>query len=183
MEKDKILLEIARLSILSEFDSTIKIDKDSLKKEFPFLNEKGACFVTLNLYGRLRGCIGSLIAHRTLIDDIISNARSAAFSDLRFPRLSYEEFKDLDIEISILTPPIKLQYSSIEDLKNKIIPNKHGVILEYQNKSATFLPQVWEQIPDFYDFFTQLSLKAGFSSSCLDFYPTIYTYTVSKVKS
>ena len=183
MEKDKILLKIAQLSILSEFDDTIKIDKVSLKKEFPFLNEERACFVTLNLNGKLRGCIGSLIAHKSLIDDVISNARSAAFSDLRFPRLSYEEFKNINIEISILTPPLKLEYSSLEELRNKIIPNKHGVTLECQNKSATFLPQVWEQIPDFDNFFRQLSLKAGFETSCLDLNPTIYTYTVTKVKS
>ena len=183
MEKERVLIELARVSILSEFNNTIQIDKDSLKKKFPFLNEKGACFVTLNLNGKLRGCVGSLIAHRSLIDDIISNAKSAAFSDSRFQRLTYEEFEKIEIEISILTPPIRLEYSSVEDLKNKIIPNKHGVILEYQNKRATFLPQVWEQIPDFYNFFTQLSLKAGFESSCLAFNPTIYTYTVSKVES
>ena len=182
MEKNRIILELARVSILSEFNNTIKIDEDSLKKKFPFLNEERACFVTLNLNGRLRGCIGSLIAHRSLIHDIISNAKSAAFSDPRFPRLTYEEFANIEIELSILTPPTKLEYSSIEDLKNKIIPNKHGVILKYQNKSATFLPQVWDQIPDFYNFFKQLSLKAGFKLSCLDLNPTIYIYTVSKVK-
>ena len=182
MDKHRVLLELAQVSILSEFNPTIEINKDSLKKKYPFLNEVRACFVTLNLNGKLRGCVGSLIAHRSLIDDVISNARNAAFSDLRFSKLTYEEFENLEIEISILTPPLRLEYSSIEDLKNKIIPNKHGVILRYKNKSATFLPQVWEQIPDFYDFFTQLSLKAGFQSSCLNSNPTIYTYTVSKVK-
>ena len=183
MDKHRVLLELAQVSILSEFNPTIEINKDSLKKKYPFLNEERACFVTLNLNGKLRGCVGSLIAHRSLIDDVISNARNAAFSDLRFSKLTYEEFENLEIEISILTPPLRLEYSSIEDLKNKIIPNKHGVILRYKNKSATFLPQVWEQIPDFYNFFTQLSLKAGFESSCLAFNPTIYTYTVSKVES
>lgn len=183
MGKNSVLMELARVSILSEFNNTIQINKDSLKKKYPFLNEKRACFVTLNLNGKLRGCVGSLIAHRSLIDDIISNAKSAAFSDPRFQRLTYEEFQNIEIEISILTPPVRLEYSSVEDLRNKIIPNKHGVILKYENKSATFLPQVWEQIPNFYDFFTQLSLKAGFQSSCLDFNPIIYIYTVSKVKS
>jgi hypothetical protein len=182
MKKYEVLLEIARLSILNEFDDSVTIDKDGLKKEFPFLNEQGACFVTLNLDGSLRGCIGSLVAHQSLIDDIISNARSAAFSDLRFPRLTYSEFKNISIEISILTPSIKLDYSSLEDLKSKIIPNKHGVILECQNKRATFLPQVWEQLPNFDDFFTHLSLKAGFLGSCLSLNPSIYTYTVIKVK-
>lgn len=182
MKMEEILLEVARISILNEFNNSFKIDKASLKRKFPILNEKRACFVTINLNDKLRGCIGSLVAHRILIEEIISNAHNSAFSDLRFPRLTYEEFKKIDIEISILTPTIKLEYTGIEDLKSKIKPFEHGVILEYQNKKATFLPQVWEQIPSFDDFFEQLSKKAGFSKSCLDLHPVICIYTVSKIK-
>ena len=182
MKIENILLEIARTSILNEFTHSFKIDKESLKKKFPILNEKRACFVTINLDGKLRGCIGSLVAHRTLLEEIISNAHNSAFSDLRFSRLTYEEFRKIDIEISILTPAVKLEYTGIEDLKTKIKPFEHGVILEYQNKRATFLPQVWDQIPLFDDFFTQLSKKAGFSKSCLDSHPIICTYTASKIK-
>ena len=182
MKIENILLEIARTSILNEFNHSFKIDKESLKKKFPILNEIRACFVTINLDGKLRGCIGSLVAHRTLLEEIISNAHNSAFSDLRFSRLTYEEFRKIDIEISILTPAVKLEYTGIEDLKTKIKPFEHGVILEYQNKRATFLPQVWDQIPLFDDFFTQLSKKAGFSKSCLDSHPIICTYTASKIK-
>ena len=182
MKIEEILLEIARISILNEFNNSFKIDKESLKKKFPILNEKRACFITLLLNGNLRGCTGSLVAHRPLLEDIISNAYCSAFSDLRFPRLTYEEFKKIDIEISILTPAIKLAYKDIEDLRAKIKPFEHGVILEYQNKRATFLPQVWEQIPSFDDFFEQLSKKAGFSKSCLDLHPIICTYTTTKIK-
>ncbi|MBP7770151.1 MAG: AmmeMemoRadiSam system protein A [Aliarcobacter sp.] len=182
MKVEDILLELARNSILNEFTQSFKIDKESLKKEFPLLNEQRACFVTLNLDGNLRGCIGSLVAHQTLLEDIISNAYSCAFSDLRFPRLSYEEFKKIKIELSILTPAVKLKYENIEDLKNKIKPYEHGVILEYQNKRATFLPQVWEQLSTFDSFFEHLSKKAGFSKSCLDLHPNIHTYTAIKIK-
>jgi AmmeMemoRadiSam system protein A len=182
MKIEEILLEIARISILNEFNHSFKIDKESLKKKFPLLNEKRACFVTINLDGKLRGCIGSLVAHRTLLEEIISNAHNSAFSDLRFPRLTKEEFKKIDIEISILTPAVKLEYTGIEDLKTKIKPFEHGVILESKNKRATFLPQVWEQIPSFDDFFEQLSKKAGFSKSCLESHPIICTYTATKIK-
>ena len=182
MKIEEVLLEVARTSILNEFNHSFKIDKESLKKEFPVLNEQRACFVTLTIDGKLRGCVGSLVAHRTLLEDILSNAYSSAFSDLRFSRLSYEEFKKIKIEISILTPAIKLEYKTLEDLRTKIKPFEHGIILECQNKRATFLPQVWEQIPNFDDFFSQLSKKAGFTASCLDLNPTIYTYTALKIK-
>lgn len=182
MKIEEVLLEIARASILNEFNNSFKIDKESLKKEFPILNEQRATFVTINLNGTLRGCIGSLVAHKSLLEDIISNAYSSAFSDLRFPRLSYDEFQKISIEISVLTPAIRLEYDGIEDLKNKIKPFEHGVILECQNKRATFLPQVWEQIPNFDEFFTHLSKKAGFATSCLELNPSIYTYTALKIK-
>ena len=95
MKIEEILLEIARISILNEFNNSFKIDKESLKKKFPILNEKRACFVTITLNGKLRGCIGSLVAHRTLLEEVISNAHNSAFSDLRFPRLTKEEFKKI----------------------------------------------------------------------------------------
>lgn len=182
MKVEQALLEVARNSILHEFNSSFIIDKEALIKEHPILSEQRACFVTLNLNGRLRGCIGSLIAHKPLIDDVIHNAYNAAFSDLRFNRLSPEEFKHISIEISVLTPAIKLPYENVEDLKEKIKVGEHGVILELDGKRATFLPQVWEQIPNFDDFFTQLSKKAGFTDSCLEDLPTIYTYTAIKIK-
>jgi len=182
MKIENILLELARVSILNEFNNSFKIDKQMLLKKFPVLNEQRACFVTINLNNKLRGCIGSLVAHRSLLEDVLDNAHGSAFSDLRFNRLTYEEFNDINIEISVLTPAIKLPYENVEDLKNKIKVGVHGVILELEGKRATFLPQVWEQIPSFDNFFTQLSKKAGFDDLCLDKNPTIYTYTATKIK-
>ena len=179
---EQVLLEVARNTILSEFDSSFEINKEKLIEKYPILNEQRACFVTLNLSGRLRGCIGSLVAHRSLLDDVISNAYNAAFSDLRFNRLTALEFKNIDIEISVLTPAVKLEYENTQDLKEKIKIDEHGVILELEGKRATFLPQVWEQLSSFEEFFTQLSKKAGFSQNCLEHKPSIYTYTAIKIK-
>ena len=179
---EQVLLEVARNAILSECNDSFEINKEKLVNKFPVLNEQRACFVTLNLDGRLRGCIGSLVAHRSLIDDVVLNAYNAAFSDLRFDRLTPQEFKQIDIEISVLTPAVKLPYENIDDLKEKIKIGEHGVILELDGERATFLPQVWQQIPNFDGFFTQLSKKAGFSDNCLSSHPTIYTYTAIKIR-
>jgi len=181
MKVGNVLLKLASNAIENEFDENIKID-DSIKKEFDILNEHRATFVTLNLNGKLRGCIGSLIAHRSLFEDIIHNAKAAAFSDLRFDRLSLQEFKSIEIEISILTPFKELVYKDLDDLKQKLIPLKHGVILELDGKRATFLPQVWEQLPTFDAFLSQLCKKAGLDPSNLSGYPQIKTYEVEKIK-
>lgn len=179
---EQVLLEVARNSILSEFNDAFNIDREKLLDKYPVLKEQRACFVTLNLNGRLRGCIGSLVAHRSLLDDVISNAYNAAFSDMRFDRLTPVEFKNIQIELSVLTPAAKLPYEDENDLRDKIKINEHGVILELDGKRATFLPQVWEQLTTFDEFFTQLSKKAGFSQNCLENKPTIYTYTAIKIK-
>ncbi|WP_417328268.1 AmmeMemoRadiSam system protein A [Halarcobacter sp.] len=181
MKIEDVLLKLAHDAINYEFDNTISID-NSLKEQLPILNEQRATFVTLNLNNNLRGCMGSLVAHRTLFEDIIHNARAAAFSDFRFNRLSQEEFQDIEIEISILTPAQELEYKNLEDLKQKLIPNKHGVILELDGKRATFLPQVWEQLPTFEAFISNLCKKAGLDPNNLTGYPKIQTYEVEKIK-
>lgn len=177
----ELLKDIAKKSIKSKFDNKIKIDKEKLLKEFSFLNEKRATFVTLTLNGELRGCIGSLVATKTLLDDLISNSYMAAFEDPRFLELRAEEFEKIDIEISLLTKPKKIEYSNFNDLKKQIIPNKHGVILEFKAKRSTFLPQVWQQLPNFDDFFSQLCYKGGFEVD-ENFRPDIYIYEVEKIK-
>ncbi len=182
MENEKLLLELASKSIESEFDSSIEFDKEKLLNENSFLNEQRATFVTLTLNGKLRGCIGSLLAHRTLLEDILHNAKAAAFADLRFDRLTKQEFKKVKIEISILTVPQVLEYSDFEDLQKKLVPNKHGVILELDGKRATFLPQVWEQLPSFNDFMVHLCKKAGLNPNSLPALPKIQTYEAIKIK-
>ena len=177
----KIFLEIAKGAIVSKFNHKV-IDKEKILKAYPELAEQGAVFVTLKKRDNLRGCIGSLIAHRSLLDDIISNAISSAFSDPRFPPLSENELKQIKIEVSLLSPYKKLTYRDKEDLKKKIRVNIDGIILKLGSNQATFLPQVWEDIPDFDSFFAHLCNKADLSPNCLEHHPTIYTYQVEKIE-
>ena len=180
--ENQILLDITKKSIEKKFDETVKIDKTKLLADFPFLAKNGATFVTLTLNGQLRGCIGSLQAYRPLLDDLISNAHAAAFEDSRFYELTRDEFKKVKIEISILSTPVEVIYKDIEDLKSKIKPNIHGVILQKDGRRSTFLPQVWEQLPTFEEFFSHLCYKGSFEENCLEFHPQIFTYKVKKIK-
>jgi AmmeMemoRadiSam system protein A len=181
MKKD-ILLKIAKDAILSEFDNR-KIDRENLIREYPELLKRGAVFVTIKERGELRGCIGSLVAHRPLIDDLIENAKSAAFRDPRFLPLKRDEIDDINLEISILSPYKEIEYRDINDLKKKIRPNIDGVVLKLNGYQATFLPQVWEELPTFEEFFAHLCLKAGINpKGCLEAHPQIYTYQVEKIE-
>jgi len=171
-----ILLKIARASILEEFERKKLINKEELIKEYPFLSEERATFVTLKIAGNLRGCIGSILPRMSLIDDVIYNAKQAAFADPRFEPLTPEEYEQIHIEVSILTIPEKLEYEDEKDLKRKIRPKVDGVILSLADKQATFLPSVWDELPIFELFFGHLCMKAGMNGDCLKYHPLIYTY-------
>ena len=158
----------------------IHLDKTPFLEAMPELAQNGAVFVTLTIHGRLRGCIGSLIAHRSLIDDLISNAEAAAFRDPRFPPLSQSEWDETDVEVSLLTPPEEVRYRDAADLKGMLRPGRDGVIIRYGNHQATFLPQVWDELSDFDTFFSHLGLKAGIGSDPLAYHPEVYTYQVEK---
>ena len=177
-----ILLRIAKTAILSRFDATLELDKKNLLLQHPFLNEKGAAFVTLNYETKLRGCIGTIIPHQTLLEDIIQNALSAAFSDPRFSPLNADEFDGLTLEVSVLTPPSALEYSDYEDLKSKIEPHKDGLILKYGSYQGTFLPQVWEQLPSPHLFLEHLSYKANANPTIYENHPDIFVYQVEAIK-
>lgn len=176
---DKFYLTIAREAILSAFENS-QIDTNALLRAYPDLAQSYATFVTLTLHGKLRGCIGSLIAHRPLVEDLISNAKSAAFRDPRFAPLSPEEFSEIRIEVSLLTPPQRVDYHSKSELKGLIRPLIDGVILRHGNHQATFLPQVWDDLEDFDSFFDHLGMKAGLGADPLSHHPEIYTYQVQK---
>jgi len=182
MDKKKVLLTLARAAIAKELGIPYKADIERIRAENPWLEEKGAVFVTLNTAssGALRGCIGSIIAHRSLFDDLMQNAKSAAFGDPRFNALSEEEFHQIRVEVSLLTPPQPLSYSSIEELKEKIRIGIDGVILKAGVHQATFLPQVWEQLPNFELFMSHLCQKAGMEPGCLGRYPEIFVYQVEE---
>lgn len=179
---NQLLLDLAKASIKDELFGSSSIDKVQLQSEYPYLNEERATFVTLYLDNRLRGCIGSLLPQRQLIDDICYNAKAAAFHDYRFQPVTKEEFDVLQIEISLLSLPQEVIYSSLEELKEKIQPGRDGVILQKHNDKATFLPQVWEQLPTFELFFEHLCQKAGLCKDCLKNVPKIETYQVEKIQ-
>ena len=176
-----LYLQIAKEAIKVHYDG-LTLDKEAILKQYPQLGLPKATFVTLTLYEQLRGCIGSLIAHRPLLDDLISNAHSAAFGDPRFLPLTLEEFKDIKIEVSLLSEPKLLPYTTKETLKSEIHSGVDGVILRLGNYQATFLPQVWEELNDFETFFAHLGMKAGIGSDPLSYHPEVYIYQVEKIK-
>jgi len=154
--RGRLLTALARAAIAAEFGAPWPA--------FPrpvWLDEPAATFVTLTLHGQLRGCIGSLEAHRSLYDDVTHNARAAAFGDPRFPPLAADEFPAVRIEVSVLTAPQPLQFSSEADALRRLRPGIDGVILQYGRRRATFLPQVWEQLPEPREFLAHLKQKAG----------------------
>ncbi len=125
------------------------------------LQQPAACFVTLKTKGQLRGCIGSLEAHRSMVEDVAHNADAAAFSDPRFPPLREEELAGLELDISLLTPAEEMHFTSEEELLSQLQPGIDGLILEEGYRRGTFLPSVWEQLPSSEQFLQHLKLKAG----------------------
>lgn len=164
----KALLILARKSLELKIlgQSTLQ-DNASF---FPELKNIAGAFVTLNYQNNLRGCIGQLEGRMPLIDLIPEMALSAAFKDSRFNPVTAQELSLIKIEISVLTPP---QKALLED----IIPNQHGVILSCGYQSSTFLPQVWEQLPQKELFLSALCQKGGMNKNCYqDPKTTIQTY-------
>jgi AmmeMemoRadiSam system protein A len=158
-----VLLEIARKSI--ELASNGKrLPTVDLNKYPDILRNDGASFVTLTINGALRGCIGTLEAYQPLILDVVEHAVAAAVDDFRFHPVRPEEVSSISIEISVLTKPVRLNYSGLDDLLDKLEPGKDGVILKDGRMRATFLPQVWEQLPDKNEFLSHLCSKMGASS-------------------
>lgn len=150
------------------------------REDHAFLHEAGATFVTLVRHGKLRGCIGTLQAHRKLLADVKANAKAAAFLDPRFEPLTATELRSTRIEVSLLTAPEQIGFGSQDEAIALLRPNVDGVILEYGDKRGTFLPQVWEQLPDARSFFAHLKQKAGLPA---DFWADgirLSRYTVTK---
>ncbi|HEY6897489.1 MAG TPA: AmmeMemoRadiSam system protein A [Rhodocyclaceae bacterium] len=152
----KALLVLARNAIAAELGANT-----APATTHPDISKHGACFVTLTQHGQLRGCIGSLEAHRPLIDDVRANAVAAAFEDPRFPPLGLMELPRTKIEVSLLTAPEPLSFGDEADALARLRPYTDGVILEYGAHRATFLPQVWEQLPEPEVFISHLKQKAG----------------------
>jgi len=171
------LLIRARNAISGEFSRQSIPEPDAVELAAP-----GAVFVTLTQEGRLRGCIGSLEAWRLLDADVRANARAAAFRDPRFPPLTVEELQRTRVEVSLLTPAVPMTFTGEEDALRQLRPGIDGVILEYGGHRGTFLPQVWESLPDRHAFFAYLKQKAGLPA---DFWAPdvkLFRYEVQKWK-
>jgi len=155
----KILLDLARQSILDAIHEGPRpnVDLDSLPDR---LKDPGASFVTLTRSGTLRGCIGTLKHQFPLAQDVVLRARAAATDDPRFPPLQADEFWDTEIEISVLTTPVPLQYGSPDEIPTLLVPGVDGVTITQGLKRATFLPQVWQKVSDPEQFLTLLCQKA-----------------------
>lgn len=153
----EFVTEICKKSILSGFQLG-QFDIENVPAVF---EQKGASFVTLELDGKLRGCIGSIVPHRNLINDLAENAHSAAFKDPRFNPLDIKDFENIKIKVSLLSKPERIEFSGEEDLLAKITPYKDGIIIRDGNNQAVYLPEVWEQLPDKKLFLSELKIKAG----------------------
>ncbi len=166
-EDQQTCLQIAQESIDHglQHGTAIKISSSDYSDD---LQQNLATFVTLHKNGELRGCIGTLEAYQPLINDIAEHAFAAAFNDPRFPALDKNEFEQLDVKISVLGKPEAMTFEDEKDLLQQIRPSIDGLILEHRYNRGTFLPSVWEQLPDKKDFLNHLKIKAGFSAHWWD---------------
>ncbi|QQS01860.1 MAG: AmmeMemoRadiSam system protein A [Austwickia sp.] len=185
-DRGEILVGLAERAIRAGLDLPVPVVDSSAgpQPEPAWLAEPGAAFVTLHVPGgggrpRLRGCIGTIEPYRSLREDVQGNARAAAFSDPRFPALTAPELAHLDIEVSVLSPREPLPYADRADLVAQLRPGVDGLVLEYGGRRGTYLPQVWDQIPDPADFLASLVTKArlpqGFWSDDI----VLWRYTVT----
>lgn len=177
MADGNILLKLARGSIESAFGIPGSPIENS-----PWLQQPGATFVTLAMYGDLRGCIGSLEAWRTLREDVCQNALSAAFRDPRFPPLQKHELGDVRLEVSLLSPQQPMSFTDEIDALAQLRPGEDGVVLETGHHRGTFLPQVWEQLPSPRKFMAHLKRKAGLPENFWSPDVKLHRYTVEKWK-
>jgi MEMO1 family protein len=158
----RFLIELARKSVTAAVTDGEAPKEDA---EVPAkFRERRACFVTLTRDGELRGCIGGLFPEESLYQAVIRRARSAAIEDSRFLPVQPDELKQIEIEVSVLTVPKPLAFNSPEDLLVKLRPGIDGVVLEAKGRRATYLPQVWRQLPDKRTFLGELAQKAGLAA-------------------
>lgn len=175
----KFVIDVCKESILAGLNE----EKPKFKQIPGVFNQLGACFVTLEKSGNLRGCIGSIIAHRPLIDDLIKNAQNSAFSDSRFQPLRRDEFEDLSIDVSLLSIPEKMNFKDEADLLAQIRPFVDGIIIKDGVYQAVYLPSVWEQLNEKEIFLNSLKIKAGMPPKHFSDTFEAFRFTTEYIKS
>lgn len=175
----KEVIDICKKSIASRWDKK-QID---IKHLPPVFNQIGASFVTLKKDGGLRGCIGSIIAHKPLVEDLIKNAQSSAFGDPRFNPVEQDEVKELSMDVSLLSEPAKMTFTDENDLLNQIKPFEDGIIIKDGAYQAVYLPSVWEELPDKQDFLKSLKIKAGMAPQHFSNTFEAYRFTSEYIES
>ena len=177
MDKGQILLPLARSAIASALGQA-----QGAPAHAAWLQEKGATFVTLTQGGELRGCIGTLEAHRSLLEDVQANALAAALRDPRFAPLQHAELSYTRVEVSLLSASEAIAFESEQHALAQLRPEVDGIIFEYGHYRSTFLPQVWEQLPDPETFMAHLKRKAGLAPNFWAAGVKLSRYTVAKWK-
>jgi hypothetical protein len=175
--RGSILLPIARAAISTALGQPLQVAEDAI-----WLQELGACFVTLTQQGQLRGCIGTLEAYRPLLVDVKANAVNAAMRDPRFRPLTAAELPVTEIEVSVLSTMEAMHFDGERDALTQLRPGIDGVVLEFDRRRSTFLPQVWEQLPTAAEFMAHLKQKAGLPVEFWAEGMRLSRYTVSKWK-
>lgn len=181
-EEKQTLLKIAReaIELVVQEKTLLKLNIDSYTAA---LREHGASFVTLTMQHQLRGCIGALEAHQPLVEDVREHAIASALEDPRFLPVEKSELNRIRIEVSRLGAPQALSYESSEDLIKKLNPHVDGVIIKYGERKATFLPQVWEKIPDPAEFMNELCHKMiGQANLWRESKLQVFTYQVEEFR-
>lgn len=175
--KGETLLHLARAAIAKELGF---VSHDLPRSAW--LEEPGATFVTLSLHGRQHGCIGTLEAHRPLVEDVRSNAIAAAFHDPRSAPLTKDEFADVSIEVALLSKPEPVHFSNEQDALAQLHPGSDGVIFEYGAHRATFLPHAWADFPHARDFLARLKSQAGLAEDFWSVDVKLARFTVQKTR-
>ncbi len=180
-QERQLLLQLARESIRhgARHGNPPVVELHNLP---PALKQIRATFVTLEELGQLRGCIGSLEARRPLAEDVVQNAFAAAFGDPRFPPVTEPEVDKLDIHISVLSPLEEMHFASEADLLRQIRPGIDGLVLEDGPYRGTFLPAVWESLPDKRDFLRHLKIKAGLPPDYWSNTLRVWRYTTEMIE-
>lgn len=170
-----VLLPLARAAIATKLGKSHPAPAAAA-----WLRAQGACFITLTHGEKLRGCIGTLRAHRALVDDVTANAEGAAFRDPRFQPLTATEFETVEVEISLLSALEPMTFSGEDEALAQLRAGQDGVVFEFGHHSSTFLPQVWKELREPVEFMAHLKYKAGLPPDFWDAGVKLMRYTVSK---